>query len=209
MAYKFNGTNQYINGNYGSNAAVPLTFSCWFYRATSSAQALVSLASSTSSDFFMMYEGGGVLYASSYQSGIVRQAGTSTGLKNNSWNHGAARYESATSRYSFLNGNKSSQNTDSSTPNNSNIFVLAAQNIAGSYSYFCGQSICEVAIWEASLTDDEIAILSKGFSPLLVRPQSLKLYTPLIRNLSDIRANISLTNNNNATVIEHTRNYGI
>jgi hypothetical protein len=40
-----------------------------------------------------------------------------------------------------------------------------------------------------------------------VRPQNLKFYAPLIRNLVDIKGGLTITNNNTATVSEHTRVY--
>jgi hypothetical protein len=41
--------------------------------------------------------------------------------------------------------------------------------------------IAEAAVWDAELNAAEIAILAKSFSPLFVRPQSLVMYWPLIR----------------------------
>lgn len=40
--------------------------------------------------------------------------------------------------------------------------------------------LAEVAIWDVALTAGEAATLGKGFCPLLVRPQSLVLYAPLV-----------------------------
>lgn len=39
--------------------------------------------------------------------------------------------------------------------------------------------ICECAIWKVALTNGEMIALSKGFSALLIRPQSLIFYAPL------------------------------
>jgi hypothetical protein len=44
--------------------------------------------------------------------------------------------------------------------------------------------IAEVGVWNAILTADEMASLGKRFSPLLVRPQDLVLYAPLLGNNS-------------------------
>ena len=43
--------------------------------------------------------------------------------------------------------------------------------------------IAEFAVWDAILTADEFAMLgADGFSPLLIRPQSLVEYVPLVRD---------------------------
>lgn len=45
-------------------------------------------------------------------------------------------------------------------------------------------AVSELGIWNVILTAGEMTALSKGFSPLLIRPQSLILYTPLIGGFS-------------------------
>ena len=44
--------------------------------------------------------------------------------------------------------------------------------------------LAESAVWNAALTDAEVAILAAGYSPLFVRPQSLVAYWPLFGRLS-------------------------
>jgi len=50
--------------------------------------------------------------------------------------------------------------------------------------------------------------LSKGYIPQFVRPEKLQFYAPLVRDLTDIRKGVTITNNNTATVIQHPRMYG-
>lgn len=59
--------------------------------------------------------------------------------------------------------------------------------------------ISEVAIYNVALTDAEVISLANGFKPTRVRPQNLRFYLPLIRNLQDIRNALTLTNNNSST----------
>jgi hypothetical protein len=40
-----------------------------------------------------------------------------------------------------------------------------------------------------------------------VRPQSLRFYAPLIRDLQDVRGGLTITNTNSATVANHPRVY--
>ena len=59
-------------------------------------------------------------------------------------------------------------------------------------------------IWNVALTAAEIASLAKGFSPRLIRPQSLAFYAPLIRETLDIRGGLTLTDSG-STVADHPR----
>jgi hypothetical protein len=67
--------------------------------------------------------------------------------------------------------------------------------------------IAEVGIWNVALTADEIASLAKSMTCDKVRPQSLVAYFPLIRDLTEIRSGLAVTNNNTATVANHPRVY--
>jgi hypothetical protein len=65
----------------------------------------------------------------------------------------------------------------------------------------------DVGIWNVALTAAEIASLAKGMACDKVRPQSLVFYAPLARDLIDVRGGRAITNNNTATVANHTRIY--
>ena len=67
--------------------------------------------------------------------------------------------------------------------------------------------IAEVGIWNAALTQPEIASLANGMTCDKVRPQSLVFYAPLIRTLQDLKGGLTITNNNTATVADHPRVY--
>lgn len=57
--------------------------------------------------------------------------------------------------------------------------------------------IAEAGLWDASLSDAEVVSLARGFSPALVRPQSLKAHWPLLGNNSP---ETELRNGNNLTM---------
>jgi hypothetical protein len=67
--------------------------------------------------------------------------------------------------------------------------------------------IAEAAIWDVALSAGERTALAKGAKPNRVRPQSLALYAPLLRDLADYDSARTLTNNNSATVADHPRVY--
>lgn len=45
-------------------------------------------------------------------------------------------------------------------------------------------AIAEVGIWNVALSDSDVALLAKGVSPLMVHPESLVFYAPLIGQYS-------------------------
>lgn len=67
--------------------------------------------------------------------------------------------------------------------------------------------VAEVALWDVALTDEEFVSLSKGFKPSRIRPQNLRFYAPIVRDLLNVKEALTFTNNNTATVTEHPRVY--
>lgn len=67
--------------------------------------------------------------------------------------------------------------------------------------------IAEVGIWSVVLSDDEIASLANGVAPIKVRPQSLVFYSPMIRNVQDVRGGLALTQTGSPTIAAHPRIY--
>jgi hypothetical protein len=57
---------------------------------------------------------------------------------------------------------------------------LLGARISATPGLFLNGQIAEAAVWNVALSAAEIASLSKGFSPLLIRPASLVAYWPLI-----------------------------
>ncbi len=64
-------------------------------------------------------------------------------------------------------------------------------------------NIAELAVWGAALTADEVVSLAKAFSPALIRPASLLMYAPLVRDIVDIKGNTLA--NVSSTVSDHIR----
>jgi len=61
-------------------------------------------------------------------------------------------------------------------------------------------------MWQATLTAEEVASLSKGMTCDKIRPQSLVFYAPLVREIQDLARGMTLTNTN-STVANHPRVY--
>jgi len=65
--------------------------------------------------------------------------------------------------------------------------------------------LAEAGLWDAALTDAEVAILGVGYSPLFVRPQSLVAYWPLVRDAKDRVGGYDLTAGGGPVVAAHPR----
>jgi hypothetical protein len=65
--------------------------------------------------------------------------------------------------------------------------------------------LAEVGLWNVALTDGEVAALAKAMSPRMIRPQSLVLYLPLIRDVFDYKGRVFVTTG--TTVAPHPRVY--
>jgi hypothetical protein len=212
MAYDFNGTNQRLSIASSPVTATPLTLACWFNSDTVAAnQRLIHLFGSTGNDYYDLAirgaDAGDPVSAivNSNNAGQIEIVSTSTGYSANTWHHACGVFTNSASRTAYIDAGSAVTGTVTSVP-------LIAPNALqiGSFStniqYMNGR-IAEVGIWNAALTAAEIASLAKGMTCDKVRPQSLVFYAPLVRDLNDQKGGLTITNNNGATVANHTRVY--
>lgn len=104
----------------------------------------------------------------------------------------------------FLNGVSEATATTAQGPTDTaSPFKLGAGGDGSTHENPHDGDLWEWAAWNVALTDDEIAALAKGMSPLLIRPQSRTFYVPLVRDLIDVHG-ATLTNGG-STVSAHGR----
>ena len=175
----------------GLIAATPLTMAAWVYPTS------VSVVNSIGGIF---YTGGALALADGWRMRINGTTGVpsfitgngitsaavnhTTAVTLNAWNHLAGITASATSRYVYIGGVASTQNTDNITPtaplDKTAIGVIYEQN-NGVQQPATANYIAEVGFWNVALTTAEILQLAAGYSAPFVRPESLVAYYPLIR----------------------------
>lgn len=119
----------------------------------------------------------------------------------NVWQHHCAIEAAANSHALYLNGVVRT-NATSRTPASIDRFGVAIRADLTPDMANNGK-IAEVAIWNVALDASEVVILAKGYSPLLIRPQSLALYAPLIRGSEDWIGGSSLSANGAPGVYPH------
>lgn len=93
------------------------------------------------------------------------------------WQHVCGR-QTADDVYIYLDGVQDGINvTQRTIPNTVSSIFVGRYGAAG---FPFDGLIAEVAIWSATLLPEEIAALSMGMNPRLIRPQNLRVYWPLL-----------------------------
>ena len=184
MARLFNDTSsQYLSqaSNCGITAE-PMTFSCWFMTDDLTIdQDLVEIGISGTSDNRWSLQFAGTVANDPLRAqtrDTTSSNATITGVTANVWNHGAAVFAATNDRRVFLNGTKGTNAVVRAVSSGVNRTQIGARNNASIDLFFSGR-IAEVAIWNVTLTDNEITVLSNRVSPRFVRPGNLKFYSPL------------------------------
>jgi hypothetical protein len=96
-----------------------------------------------------------------------------------SWHHAAVWFQGDTSRKTFFDGSAGSEETSSSVALPFNGTGIGIDIDASARTNPMDGEIAEAAIWDVILTNDEVAMLAAGATPLMVRPGSLAGYWPL------------------------------
>lgn len=188
MARLFNGSTQYMTLAATPITAVPLTVAGWFYPTSATANYdlifIRDAAGGAGQNYFGIYlspASDSKVGAAVSAAAAENIASTTTTYSANTWNHAAASFTSATLRTAYLNGGGKATNTTNRTPTTIASITVGGFFTSSLFSAMNGR-IAEVCVYDVVLTDDEIFSLSRGVSPLRVRPQNLRCYWPLYGN---------------------------
>jgi len=215
MAYNFTNLTATISYSditaLGSFFSYPLTINCWFYPTYSGSGAghLVELVENTAANFHQLR----INYSTNtvqYGTGTPVFATSSASYTTNTWNMATAVGTSITSRTVYLNAANPGTNTASRTITTPDRVCIGFARSSGSDSPSMEGYLAEVAIWNDTLTTDELTSLYKGTKADQIRPQNLKFYMPLVRNIYDETASttgITYEFDPNPEV-NHVRRYG-
>lgn len=209
MAYTF-GTNRYLSTASSPISGPPLTIAAWL-RPTglvSTRAVAVGVNGGTHRNQMTLTTTSGVLVlsATSVGTGGTATSQNNTSVSVNTLFHACVVFASSASRTAYLNGEASTTNQTNITQNAADAISIGSAWNTTLGAYF-GGDIAEVGIWNVGLAADDVASLADGFTPALVRPESLVFYAPLVRDLVDVRGGLTITNNNTATVAVHPRVY--
>ena len=113
-----------------------------------------------------------------YDESLAAPASTNT-YTQDVWGTLVGREYSATAHEAILNGDLASKGTDATnlSPDGADRMAIGRAADSSPSSYFSG-AICEVALWNRALSDEEVTAYAAGFSPLFF-PAGLQCYWPL------------------------------
>ncbi len=154
--------------------AVPLTMACWFQPTSTTAantQALMLLGDTGVTNRFLMAADGSGVDTLSVQTGAV-SANTTTPFIAGRWHHACGVWAAVNSRTAYLDAGGKATNTGSSTPAGVSRCVIGARYNTTLGLRFTGQIVWP-AIWNIALSEEDVARLAMGASPLTIKPESL------------------------------------
>ena len=110
--------------------------------------------------------------------GDASGAFTSSGYSANTWHHIFGSTASSSDRSAYIDGGSKGTNAETIAPSGIDRTTIG---MSGDSTPSRGMSgdIAHVAVWDVVLTDDEVATLAEGISPLRVRRDSLIAYWPI------------------------------
>lgn len=217
MAYNFNGSTQYLRAQYGTNAllsAWPVTVFCRA-KSTNTTGTQIGAAyiygNSPYNGLLLYFSGATGGDPLSWGRFGVSVIDSSVGYTSGVWRSWAGRGYSNTSMDMDAEGTVDTGPATSTTWQSTSDVQIGARLTPSINLPLTGDVAC-VALWDVALDDAEIASLVAGFPPRRVRPQSLRWYAPLVRELvvpkRAANPNVALAATGSPTVSDHPRSYG-
>lgn len=189
--------------------ATPFTFAAWVRpTAVASYQAVLSISQNVgSANYHALYlnPSAGVSAYSLAGGGTTGEATSGGTMTANAWAHVAAVFSATTNRRAYLNGTGGTANTTTVNPGGLDITQIGTLWTGTNPAT---ADVGEAVIYGAALTDADLASLAAGVSPLLVRPDALVAYYPLLGQFSpeiDLVGRNELTLNNAPAAAAHCR----
>lgn len=201
-AMEFNGSTEKAVTDVAEVTAAPFTVCAWGNTANiTDTQTIFSLGNSTPTNdrFEMLWRGaiaGDPIFVEARENGgTAGSVDTTTGYSASTWHLSCYVEVSSASRSAFIDGGSEGTDTTSSTPAGiDRTLVATLQTSSGQILFFDG-AIAEVGIWNAALTDGEVATLAKSFAPPCVRRNALVAYYPMVRDATSLKDLFSGTAN--------------
>jgi hypothetical protein len=161
-------------------AAEPFTMVGWFYADASRFQGITFVGDKDVANQYHVLALDDTNHVRAWSEDVagIQSATTTTVFGLNAWHHGAAVFAATNDRRAYLDGGGKGTNAVNRAIAGLDRTSIGRAGDSTPSLYFSGR-IAEAAIYNVALTDDEVAQLAKGASPLLVRPDALVAYWPL------------------------------
>ncbi len=187
MARAFDdASSEYLELDSAPVTAAPFTLSCWFNSDDLTVNQMLMFVGDKDSteDFWRLSakgDTGGDPLRFNVNDGTSGSADTSTGYSASTWHHACAVETASNNRACFIDGGSKGTDATSVSPVAADRVSIGRSGDSSPGQYMSG-NIAEAAIWSVALSDAEVALLAKGFSPLFIQPHNLVAYWPLIRD---------------------------
>lgn len=168
----------------------PLVMACWINCSNiADEQAVMGIYdASVTNEWIVIFARGNASdkIASSVRSSAagIQVANTTTAYSQNTWHHVCLVYATATNHSIFIDGGSKATNTGLVNPLNLDRVRIGRTGDSTPSGAFDGR-IAEPVIWNASLTDAQVAELATGINPLRVKPENIVFYPPCFNVSSD------------------------
>lgn len=183
MARDFDGSADYLLYSGVPVSAYPFSLACWVYAddvSTSPFFFQFGDSASATTRAGLNFDSAGKLGAQVSSPSGTRSWYTTAGASTGVWVHCAGTFTNSSTCLSYLDGVSTGAYLGTASPafptlNRTSIAVMPRASLS---NYLNGR-VAEAAIWNTTLSQDEVSMLAAGYSPLLVSPQSLVAYWPL------------------------------
>lgn len=207
MAFQFASASlHYMTTASAPATTIPITMACRFNAVAGAVDGALMSLNSTSGNFdrlVLLRNAAGTVGAQSVAATVATTANSGS-FTAGAWQHAAGVFQAANKR-AFANGTGGTAETSSYSVTGLSQVIISARRNSGGFGVFFNGNTAEHAIWNAALTDDEIAALAAGFTPDQIRPQSLVFYAPLVRLIRDLRGGLAITPVNGPPSTFHPR----
>ena len=169
----------------GMTSGAPLTMAAWVnVPNVSGSKAVLSIAKASVNNVFFNMSIQGDDVRLDFKN-VTARANTQVGnLSINTWHHCAVVFVSGTSRFAYLDGVASSENT-ASIANPTGLDTFEIGDHASSLSRPFLGSIAEACVWNGALTSSELSSLASGVSALSIKTSNITFYAPLTGDYQD------------------------
>lgn len=202
-------SSQYLETANALVSSTPCSYSVWFNTDQNypPSQTILEIGESGTTDVLGMWITSSNNLIAKHDDGLGgNSARTTTGYTINTWHHAMAVFSSESDREVWLDDGGYDQETTTQNANTGmDTTSLGVAHYSPDTGFFSGM-LAEAGVWNVALTSSEVSVLAAGHSPLLVRPQSLVAYWPLIGRMSpeiDLVGGFDLTLTASPTTADH------
>jgi len=173
----------------------PVSMGCWFYavNASSDDYAMLQLSDQSTATNFFRLGFAGARGSSDFREIMAFVGGSADAdaaltpaTVLNEWHHALAVFPDVNSRSAYLDGVQAETVSTVTHPTGIDAMDIGYEGDSTPGDPWDGR-LCDVAVWDVALTPNDAAMLAAGYSPLLVKPNNLIFFAPLILHSGDER----------------------